>query len=65
MVHMHYISELLASSPGHSQFFNVTRRKTCNIEKWVWPGDEASELWCIMIILLLYVLRSKCKFCEC
>ena len=32
--------EKLASSPGHSQFFNAC---TCNIEKWVWPGDEAIE----------------------
>ena len=25
----------LASSPGHTHF------SACNIEKWVWPGDEA------------------------
>ena len=31
----------IASSPGHTHF-SVTRRKGgSNIEKWVWPEDEA------------------------
>ena len=30
----------VASSPGHSHFFNDAPR---NIKKWVWPGDEATR----------------------
>ena len=30
----------LVSSPGHSQFFNITHRKT--LKNWEWPGDEAN-----------------------
>ena len=42
----------IALSPGHSQFFNVTRRKVflrvtlkflrVTLKNWEWPGDEAT-----------------------
>ena len=35
-------SHIVASSPGHSQFFNVTHRKT--LKNWEWPGDDASHI---------------------
>ena len=35
---------VVASYPGHSQFFNVARFSACNIEKWVWPGNEAIHI---------------------
>ena len=30
----------LASSPGHTHFSMLHAFSACNIEKWVWPGDE-------------------------
>ena len=30
----------VASSPGHTHFSML--HAECNIEKWVWPGDEAN-----------------------
>jgi hypothetical protein len=38
---------VVASSPGHSHVFNVTRRKgkkgflRVTLKTWEWPGDEA------------------------
>ena len=40
---------LLASSPGHTHF---------NIEKWVWPGDEATFLLSQQLDLICSVLKS-------
>ena len=38
MLHSHCPSHcLVASSPGHSQFFNVARRK---LKNWEWPGTR-------------------------
>ena len=34
-------TELVVSSPGHSQVFNVLR---VTLKSWEWPGDEATEL---------------------
>ena len=60
----------LASSPGHSQFFNVFQRIT--LKNWEWPGDEAKfscaidsmpmikrGLYCI---ILYYHAMAKCAY---
>ena len=33
--------KMVASSPGHSHVFNITR---VTLKTWEWPGDEASEM---------------------
>ena len=45
----------VASSPGHSQFFNVARY----IERWEWPGDEAMYYVCCTLHHLINIIVRK------
>ena len=58
---------LLASSPGHSQLFNVARISACNVERLEmratlksceWLGDEASTLLLEMLASWRFSTRN-------
>ena len=50
----------VASSPGHTHFSML---HACNIEKWVWPGDEAklTVLYCGLDIAPRQIIIGKNK----
>ena len=42
IINMYWYTNAVASSPGHSHVFNVTRRT------WEWLGDEATIAVCML-----------------
>ena len=40
-----WTATIVASSPGHTHLSMLhAERGKCNIERWVWPGDEATTI---------------------